>query len=77
MRGRLEKVFHRSGKVLRWGVKIERVNETDIFSVSPADGSYKVNFGEEGYELFKNSCVRNWWKCCLIPHRIEVNTITW
>ncbi|MCR5312749.1 MAG: hypothetical protein K6E54_03730 [Bacteroidaceae bacterium] len=38
------------------GVKIEQVNGKDtLFTIQPADGSYKVNFGEEEFEnYFKN-----------------------
>ena len=36
--------------LLEKGVKIEQVNGLKtLFSVSPADGSYKVNFGEEEF----------------------------
>lgn len=43
-------------ELLDGGVKIEKVNGKDtLFTVSPADGSYKVNFGKEEFEAyFKN-----------------------
>ena len=64
--GRLEKVFHRSGKeLLDKGVKIEQVNgNKTLFSVSPADGSYKVNFGEEEF--------MNYFKEFLRPQLVEM-----
>ena len=47
------------------GVKIESVNDmTTLFSISPADGSYKVNFGEE--ELV------NYFKDFLRPRLVEM-----
>lgn len=47
------------------GVKIEQVNGlTTLFTVSPADGSYKVNFGEEEFE--------NYFKEFLRPQLVEL-----
>ena len=45
----LKKFFAANAKaVLDKGVKIEQVNgNKTLFTISPADGSYKVNFGEE------------------------------
>lgn len=42
--------------LLAKGVKIEKVNGKDtLFTIAPADGSYKVNFGKEEFEAyFKN-----------------------
>ena len=47
----LKKYFAAQAKdLLDKGVKIEQVNSIKtLFSVSPADGSYKVNFGEEEF----------------------------
>lgn len=43
-------------EVLDKGVTIEKVNGKDtLFTIAPADGSYKVNFGKEEFETyFKN-----------------------
>lgn len=43
-------------ELLDKGVKIEKVNGKDtLLTISPADGSYKVNFGKEEFEAyFKN-----------------------
>lgn len=47
------------------GVTIEKVNGTKtLFSISPADGSYKVNFGEEEFE--------NYFKEFLRPQLVEM-----
>ena len=45
----LKKYFAANAKsLLDKGVKVEQVNgNKTLFSISPADGSYKVNFGEE------------------------------
>ncbi|MCD8301400.1 MAG: hypothetical protein LUC44_00095 [Prevotellaceae bacterium] len=52
-------------KVLDKGVSIEKVNNTDvIFTVAPADGSYKVNFGKEEFE--------NYFKAFLRPQLVEM-----
>lgn len=41
------------------GVEIKQVNgQKTQFSISPADGSYKVNFGEEEFENFFKSFLR-------------------
>ena len=47
----LKKYFAAQAKaLLDKGVKIEQVNgNKTLFTVSPADGSYKVNFGEEEF----------------------------
>ena len=47
----LKKYFASQAKaLLDKGVKIEQVNgNKTLFTVSPADGSYKVNFGEEEF----------------------------
>lgn len=53
----LKAVFAKSAKaLLDKGLKIEQVNgQKTAFTVAPADGAYKVNFGEEEFEAyFKN-----------------------
>lgn len=62
----LKKYFAAKVKdLLDKGVKIEKVNGMDtLFSVSPADGSYKVNFGEEEFE--------NYFKAFLRPQLIDM-----
>ena len=61
-------------ELLDKGVKIEQVNGIKtLFSVSPADGSYKVNFGEEEFmnyfkERFLRPAISG--NAVLIPHRI-------
>ena len=40
------------------GVEIKQVNGVKGFSISPADGSYKVNFGEGEFETFLKSFLR-------------------
>ena len=58
--GRLDKI-----DLLDKGVKIEQVNGIKtLFSVSPADGSYKVNFGEEEF--------MNYFKEFLRPQLVEM-----
>ena len=45
--------------LLEKGVKIEQVNGLKtLFSVSPADGSYKVNFGEEEFVNYLKDFLR-------------------
>lgn len=52
-------------KLLDKGVKIEQVNGMKtLFSISPADGSYKINFGEEEFE--------NYFKSFLRPQLVEM-----
>ena len=62
----LKKYFATKAKeVLDKGVKIEQVNGIkSIFSISHADGSYKVNFGEEEFE--------NYFKDFLRPQLVEM-----
>jgi len=53
----LKALFANKAKgLLDKGVKIEQVNgQKSLFTIQPADGSYKVNFGEEEFEnYFKN-----------------------
>ena len=53
----LKAVFAKEAKaLLDKGVKIEQVNgQKSAFTIQPADGSYKVNFGEAEFtEYFKN-----------------------
>ena len=46
-------------KLLDRGVMIQNVNgNSAAFSVSPADGSYKVNFGEEEFEAYFKDFLR-------------------
>ena len=62
----LKKFFAANAKgVLDKGVKIEQVNGSKtLFSISPADGSYKVNFGVEEFE--------NYFKDFLRPQLVEM-----
>lgn len=62
----LRKYFAAKAKaLLDRGVKIEQVNGTKaLFTISPADGSYKVNFGEEEFE--------NYFKDFLRPQLVEM-----
>ena len=62
----LKKFFAANAKdVLDKGVKIEQVNgNKTLFTISPADGSYKVNFGEEEFE--------NYFKEFLRPQLVEM-----
>ena len=62
----LKKYFAANAKaVLDKGVKIEQVNgNKTLFSISPADGSYKINFGEEEFE--------NYFKDFLRPQLVEM-----
>ncbi len=45
-------------ELLDKGVTINQINGVKGFSVSPADGSYKVNFGEGEFETFLKSFLR-------------------
>ena len=46
-------------EVLDKGVTIREVNgQQALFTLSPADGSYKMNFGEEEFENFFKSFLR-------------------
>ena len=62
----LKKYFALQAKaLLDKGVKIEQVNgNKTLFTVSPADGSYKVNFGEEEF--------MNYFKEFLRPQLVEM-----
>ena len=62
----LKKYFATQAKnLLNEGVKIEQVNGIKtLFTVSPADGSYKVNFGEEEF--------MNYFKELLRPQLVEM-----
>lgn len=62
----LKKYFAVNAKaLLDKGVKIEQVNGTKaLFTISPSDGSYKVNFGEEEFE--------NYFKDFLRPQLVEM-----
>ena len=62
----LKKYFAVNAKaLLDKNVQIEKVNGSKVlFSVSPADGSYKVNFGEEEFE--------NYFKEFLRPQLVEM-----
>lgn len=61
----LKKYFTANAKdLLDKGVKITQVNGREAeFSIQPADGSYKVNFGTEEFE--------NWFKSILRPQLVE------
>lgn len=55
----LKKFFAAKAKdLLDKGVEVKQVNGVKGFSVSPADGSYKVNFGEGEFEAFLKSFLR-------------------
>lgn len=62
----LKKYFASKAKaLLDKGVKIEQVNGIKaLFTISPADGSYKVSFGEEEFE--------NYFKDFLRPQLVEM-----
>ena len=62
----LKKYFAANAKaLLDKGVKVEQVNgNKTLFSISPADGSYKVSFGEEEFE--------NYFKDFLRPQLVEM-----
>ena len=62
----LKKYFAANAKsLLDKEVKVEQVNgNKTLFSISPADGSYKVNFGEEEFE--------NYFKDFLRPQLVEM-----
>lgn len=62
----LKKYFAANAKaLLDKGVQIEQVNGIKtLFTVSPADGSYKVNFGEEEF--------MNYFKAFLRPQLVEM-----
>ena len=61
----LTKFFQANAKeLLDKGVKITQVNGNAAeFSIQPADGSYKVNFGTQEFE--------NWFKSILRPQLVE------
>lgn len=56
----IKKYFLKNAKeLLDKGVKIEEVKGSKVlFSISPADGSYKVNFGEEEFENYFKEFLR-------------------
>ncbi|WP_459189653.1 hypothetical protein ACGE0T_06160 [Parabacteroides sp. APC149_11_2_Y6] len=56
----LTKYFEANAKaLLNAGVKIEKVNGKDAsFTIMPADGSYKVSFGEEEFVAFFKEFLR-------------------
>lgn len=62
----LKKYFASNAKeLLDKGVKIEQVNgKHTLFTIAPADGSYKVNFGEEEFV--------NYFKDFLRPQLVEM-----
>lgn len=45
-------------ELLDKGVEVKQINGVKGFSISPADGSYKVNFGEGEFETFLKSFLR-------------------
>lgn len=62
----LKALFAKNAKnLLDGGLKIEEVHgQKALFTIQPADGSYKVNFGEEEFE--------NYFKSFLRPQLIEI-----
>lgn len=56
----LKALFAKKAKeLLDKGVKIEQVNgQNTLFTVQPADGAYKVNFGEQEFEDYFKSFLR-------------------
>ncbi len=56
----LKAYFAKQAKdVLDKGVKIEEVNNVDtLFTISPQDGSYKVEFGKEQFESYFKAFLR-------------------
>lgn len=56
----LKALFAKKAKaLLDKGVKIEQVNgQETLFTIQPADGSYKVNFGNEEFEDYFKSFLR-------------------
>lgn len=56
----LKALFAKEAQILLdKGVKIEEVNgQKALFTVQPADGSYKVNFGEEEFKSYFKSFLR-------------------
>ena len=62
----LKALFAKEAKaLLDKGVKIEEVNgQKALFTIQPADGSYKVNFGEEEF--------KNYFKSFLRPQLVEM-----
>ena len=62
----LKALFAKEAKeLLDKGVKIEEVNgQKALFTVQPADGSYKVNFGDEEF--------KNYFKSFLRPQLVEM-----
>ena len=58
-RERLKYFMKNAKDLLDKGVKIEGVKGSKVlFSISPADGSYKVNFGEEEFENYFKDFLR-------------------
>lgn len=46
-------------QLLNQGVTIEKVNHTDaLFTIAPAEGGYKVNFGREEFETYFKTFLR-------------------
>ena len=62
----LKALFAQEAKeLLDKGVKIEEVHgQKALFSIQPADGSYKVNFGDEEF--------KNYFKSFLRPQLVEM-----
>ena len=62
----LKALFAKEAKaLLDGGLKIEQVNgQKTLFTIQPADGSYKVNFGSEEFE--------NYFKSFLRPQLVEM-----
>ena len=62
----LKALFAKEAKaLLDGGLKIEQVNgQKSLFTIQPADGSYKVNFGNEEFE--------NYFKAFLRPQLVDM-----
>ena len=55
----IDEIATKAKALLDKGVEIKQVNGLkSSFSISPADGSYKVNFGEAEFESFLKSFLR-------------------
>ena len=56
----LKELFAKKAKnLLDKGVEIKQINGKDtLFSIQPADGAYKVNFGKEEFEDYFKSFLR-------------------
>ena len=56
---RYANIYRKAKELLDKGVTIEKVNGKDaLFTIAPADGSYKVNFGKEEFETYFKGFLR-------------------